>query len=324
MAHNIERQQLPMALRVYISLVGIAGAAWLAYLVSVAPWSSSAIVETGLFTLLVIAAGSFPLPVAPRVKADVATAALFGAALLLEPGAAALAATFGIVGFTFLLRYRGDRLRLPWYKYPFNGGATALYVGLASVVFHDLSADGQLLSPAVAAAAATMYMANTVVVTVAASLQMATNPLRFWWMGTRDNGLAELSLLAFGFLGAVAYRESPWTVVALFLPVAIIYVAFSRLARTNTELEDALRRLEALQGQIATNAKLASVGAMSLDMAHQIKNPLAILMGRLETFGDRIEEESPHRRHVDVALNAGWRMSSSRVSRRWATGSPCG
>ena len=46
-------------------------------------------------------------------------------------------------------RFRGDRLRLPWYKYPFNAAATALYVGLASMLFHGLSADGELMTVAV-------------------------------------------------------------------------------------------------------------------------------------------------------------------------------
>jgi hypothetical protein len=55
---------------------------------------------------------------------------------------------------------------------------------------------------------------------------MFMNPFRFWWDGTRENGLAELSLLAYGFLGAVLYDVSPWTSLALFPPVIILYVAF--------------------------------------------------------------------------------------------------
>ena len=146
-----------------------------------------------------------------------------------------------------------------------------------------------------------MYLANTSLVTGAASLQMGLNPLRFWWMGTKENGLTELSLFAFGFLGAMAYLQSPWTIAALIIPVAIIYVAFSRLAGANV-------RLEALQGQIATDAKLASIGAISLDLAHQINNPLTILLGRLESLLDRAADDSRLRRLVDSAASAGWRI----------------
>jgi signal transduction histidine kinase len=96
--------------------------------------------------------------------------------------------------------------------------------------------------------------------------------------------------------------------VALFIPVAIIYIAFSRLARSNARLEEALKKLEALQGQILSTSKLASVGAISLDLAHQIKNPLAILLGRLEGLQDQLEEGSRARSRLDIALEAGWRI----------------
>ena len=299
---------LPKPLRAYIALVALAGTAWIVTLLWRVELISSALVETGFFFVLILAAGSFPLPVAPKVKSDVTTAVLFAAVLLLEPGMAALAAAAGVVTYTVLIRYWGDRLRLPWYKYPFNAGAAALYVGGAAAVFDALAPDGNLLTPSVPAAAAVGYALNTVLITGAVALQTSMNPLRLWWLGNKENGLAEIGLLSFGYLGAVAYRESPWTVVALFIPVAVIYFAFSRLARTNTQLEDATHRLEGLQGQIANNAKLASIGAISLDIAHQLKNPLAILLGRLETLQDRIAKENPAQRHVDTAMAAGWRI----------------
>ena len=279
--------------------------------------------EAGLFALLLVVAGSFPLPVGPKVKTDVSTAVLFAAVLLFEPGVAALAASVGIVTYTLLLRFWGERLRLPWYKYPFNAGATALYVGLAAVVFDALSTGGELLTLAVVPVALTGYVAGTFLVTGAASLQTGMHPLRFWWMGTRENGPAEVSLLAFGFLGALVYRESAWTILALVVPVAMIYLAFSRLARANTQLAEAVEKVEALQGRIASTAKLASVGAMSVDMAHQIKNPLTILLGRLEMLGDSVEKESRARRHLDIAVNTGWRIQeltnafTSKARARW-------
>ena len=266
-------------------------------------WNLTTLGEMGVATLLVVIAGSFPLPVAPKVKTDVTTAVIFAAALLLEPGAAALVATIGVVTYTYF------RLRLPWYKYPFNAGVVALYVGAASLVFHTLASQDALLSPAVVPAAAIMYGMNTVLISIAASLQMKANPVRFWVVGTIENGPAELALLAFGFLGGLLYRESPWTILVLFIPVAIIYLAFSRLARTNADLQDALGRLEALQGRIANDAKLTSIGALSVDMAHQIKNPLAIVMGRLEILKDHLEKDGiQHLRQVNIALGASRRI----------------
>jgi hypothetical protein len=245
----------PKRLLAYLDLIGVVGAAWLAFLVHGADWGPSTLGEAGLFVLLLAAAGSYPLPVAPKAIADVTTAVLFGAVLLLEPGPAALAAVAGKLASNLLVLLWGDRLRLPgykfpFYKYPFNLGETALSTGLASLLFHTLAPGESLLVPGVAAAAAAIYLANTLLVTGAVSFDTGISPLRFWWLGTRENGPAELSLLAFGFLGAVVYQQSPWTVVALFIPVAIIYVAFSRLARSNARLEEALKKLEALQGHI--------------------------------------------------------------------------
>ena len=114
--------------------------------------------------------------------------------------------------------------------------------------------------------------------------------------------------MAFGFLGAVAYRENPWTVVALFIPVAVIYLAFSRLARTNHRLEQTLGDVRSLQGRIVSTSKLASIGAVSLDLTHQIKNPLTILLGRLEELQERMSNGNGAARHLDIAMDAGWRI----------------
>jgi signal transduction histidine kinase len=69
-----------------------------------------------------------------------------------------------------------------------------------------------------------------------------------------------------------------------------------------------MHKLEGLQGQISNSAKLSSIGAISLDMAHQIKNPLTILLGRLENLLEGVAEESPVRRDLDSAVTAGWRI----------------
>ncbi len=285
----------------YVALVCIGSMALLAYLATGVEWQLSTLGEMGLFILLIVAAGSFPLPVAPTTKADVSTAVLFGAVLLLDPGIAALTGAIDIAVYNVLLRYHGERMRWPWYQYPFNAAATALYMGLASLQFQAMAPGDSLLTFAAAPTAIVVYMVNTVLITGAVSAQFMVNPLRFWWTGTKENGPAEVSLLAFGFLGAVVYEDSPWTVVALFIPVAVIYVAFSRLARSNSQLADALRDL-------VSTSKLASVGAISLDLAHQIKNPLAIMLGRLEGLQGRLEEGTHERRHLDIAQEAGWRI----------------
>lgn len=304
---------LPIRVNLLSGCVALAGLAVMIYLGMNEEWSLFVVANTCFFILLIIVTGSFPLPVAPRATADISTAVLFGVALLLEPGIAVFTAVAGKSISYLTVRGLGDRLKLPgyrypYYKYPFNLGEVAITAGVTSFVFHTLGTTGDYLTPVIILAGAAMYLTNTALITAIVSVEMKINPLLFWWMGTKENGAAEISLLSFGFLGAVVYQESPWTSAALIIPVAVIYVAFSRLASSNTRLEDALERLEALQGRILSTAKLASIGAISLDLAHQIKNPLAIMLGRLEGLQDRLEEGTRERRHVDIAQDAGWRI----------------
>ena len=256
MSEKEVRAGLPRSLRAYIVLVAVGGMVWLTYLAQSVEWGPSVLGEMGFFVALIVLAGSFPLPVGPRVKTDVAATALFAAALLLEPGAAALAGAVGVVTYTLLLRFWGQKIRVPWYKYPFNAGATALCVGMASALFHELAAGEGLLSTAVVPAACVYYLVNTGLVSGAAGLQLGVSPLRFWWKGTKDNGIAELSLFAFAFLGAVIYNESPWTVAVLFMPVAIIYIAFSRLAQKIQERELAEEALQKAKEELEIRVEM--------------------------------------------------------------------
>ena len=62
--------------------------------------------------------------------------------------------------------------------------------------------------------------------------------------------------------------------------------------------------LEALQGKLLSASKLASVGAIALDLTHQIKNPLAILVGRLEGLRELLIEDSKEQRYLNSAMRA--------------------
>ena len=152
--------------------------------------------------------------------------------------------TVGLVTYTVLIRFWGMKLRLPWYKYPFNAGQTALFMGLTSLVFHGLSTGDAVLSAAAVPAAVTYYLVNTTLVSCAAGLHMQVNPINVWRSGTRENGLAEVAFFAFGFLGGIFYQESPWTIVALSVPIGVIYIAFFRLAQKISERERAEEDLQ--------------------------------------------------------------------------------
>ncbi|MBI2866179.1 MAG: HAMP domain-containing histidine kinase, partial [Chloroflexi bacterium] len=297
-------------LLVLISAVWLAGMMGLAYLGRYhSAWSLSQVETMVLVLGLVVLAGFSPIPVAPRVKAGLTTAPLFTGALLLSPGNAALIAVVGSMLYQVGLRDGPEKLRLPWFKYPFNAGEAALSTGAASLVFSLLTgSELTLVTPAVLAAAGVMYLLNSGLVATAAALQQGMRPHQVWWTGTRENGPAEVALYSFGLLGAVAINVSPWLLPSFLLPVSIIYIAFSRLAKANTRLEDALATLRELQGRMVASSKLASVGALSLDLSHQLKNPLFILTGRLESLQRRLTPEDPARRSLETALQAAWRI----------------
>ena len=305
-------QALPIRIKLISAAAAVAGLAVFGSLGLGEDWGLSVLAGSAFFMVLIIITGSFPLPVAPRATTDISTAVLFAGALVLEPGVAVFTAVVGKLVSYLILKNLGDLLHLPGYqhpyhKYPFNLCEVAITTGVTSYLFHTIGAGGELFTLAVAAAAA-MYLVNTSLVTAIVSLEMKINPFGFWWMGTRANGAAELGLLSFGFLGAVVYQESPWASPALIIPVAVIYLAFSNLAGANTRLGETLQRLESLQGRIVSTSKLASIGAISLDLAHQIKNPLAIVLGRIDGLRDGFGAGTKERRNIDIALDAGWRI----------------
>ena len=302
-------QQLnKQALWILVGATGVIGAALLAYLLSDMTWTSQVAQRTALFAGLVVLAGYFPFPIGPRIKAGVTTAPLFGAALLLPVGAAALAAVVGTVSYQLLLRTRGEpELRLPWYKYPFNSGEVILSTTAGAAVFQALG--GDIFSVvAVAGAAAAMFLANTGLVSVVVGVQIRMHPATIWWMSSREGSLVEVSLFAFGYLGAIAYNQLSWSLVALFIPVGIVYLAFKRLATANLLLEDALGEVKAMQGRLHNTAKVASIGTFAMDLAHQLRNPLFSVTGRLELLQAKVLHQRGLEEHVDAALVAAWRM----------------
>jgi signal transduction histidine kinase len=308
---------------VMIGMVVAGGAVWSAYLGSQFEWGVELVASTSLLAVLVMVAGLFPIPVAPRVKAGMTTAPLFAAALVLPPGGVVIAAVVGGLTYQAALRFRSPHVQVPWYQIIFNVGETALSTGVAAFLFDRMADDG-LISAAIILAAAAMYLINSSLISLIAATQLRESPLKFWWMGTRESGLAELSLYALGYLGALAYESNALAITAVLLPVFIVYHAFSSITRTNTQLERALDDIRTLQGQLLQNAKLATLGTLTLDLAHQLKNPLFIVTGRLENLMWKIPKGDPIALQLDEALQAAWRTNQlieaflNEAQQRWA------
>ena len=63
-----------------------------------------------------------------------------------------------------------------------------------------------------------------------------------------------------------------------------------------------------MQGKLHNTAKVASIGTFAMDLAHQLRNPLFSVTGRLELLQAKVLHQKGLEEHVEAALTAAWRM----------------
>lgn len=70
--------------------------------------------------------------------------------------------------------------------------------------------------------------------------------------------------------------------------VAVIY-DISERKESERRLQDAFRKLSEVQGQLIHTAKMAAVGQLASSVVHEIKNPLAIILGGMEYLDSSLD-----------------------------------
>jgi two-component system NtrC family sensor kinase len=88
---------------------------------------------------------------------------------------------------------------------------------------------------------------------------------------------------------------------------------FNRMA-TNLQAanEELVRQAEErlrLEQEVQQAQKLAAVGMLAAEVAHEIGTPLNVISGRAEVLGRVVPQEHPERRHLDVILKQTQRIS---------------
>jgi signal transduction histidine kinase len=109
------------------------------------------------------------------------------------------------------------------------------------------------------------------------------------------------ALIAGGLMATAATLEPPWIgwtgvtlLVMLFgLPAVVVGIVAERerssrgeVERLNTDLEGTLKRLQATQRELLVAERMATVGRLSLKVAHEVRNPIAAIELNAELLQD--------------------------------------
>jgi signal transduction histidine kinase len=302
-------------IRIYVALLTVIAAATVTWLAVYRPfYLSSSIVLQIVFLALACLAEPYPIHVAPKTKVSVITAVVFASVLLFEPLAAV-----GIAGISMAVSSLLLKRKKTWTNRFFDISQYILVTAGAAFVYGflgTLNAAPALISAygilRVIAAAATMYLLNTVAVSVIVALQLHKNPAGIWVSGVKSSAVEEMALVAIGLISALLVQQSPWAIVLLLVPVFVIYYSFKHMAALNLKVESQLEELKAAQSQLVESARLAAIGTMAAGIAHQINNPMFVIRGRAETLCEDADEhlKTPSaKRAVQVIFEMADRVS---------------
>jgi signal transduction histidine kinase len=129
------------------------------------------------------------------------------------------------------------------------------------------------------------------------------------WAGLLLTGLAGLSYWAAAWM---APPRAEWTAVVILMGLvglpafALGHVADrerrarAEVERLNAELTQTLTRLQAAQEELVVAERMATVGKLSLKVAHEVRNPIAAIELNAEILGD-IVRERPDPEMVEAA-----------------------
>jgi putative nucleotidyltransferase with HDIG domain len=182
-----------------------------------------------LFAGVAAVAQMRPIHLSSSIKVTAEDAATFAAALTLGPFLSALVAGSSTL---VVLRTSPDE---PFSARAFNAAASALGTGCAALAFALLAPNGLVLVPAtvlaVVAAAATKYVVETVLIDGAVGLQQRRNPLLTWWPIHRRDMLPHALLYGLGVAAAFTTDWSPWAIVLVVAPAALLLLYLQQSAR---------------------------------------------------------------------------------------------
>ena len=109
-------------------------------------------------------------------------------------------------------------------------------------------------------------------------------------------------------LGKPAIREVGRMADAFESMRRALAARLEELARTNRELEDRQARLSALQAELIQRDRLAVAGQIVVQLAHEIRNPVANVRNCLELLRRRLQDDPEALEFADLAIDELLRM----------------
>jgi signal transduction histidine kinase len=260
---------LPLAARLYLWLMVVAAGGGLGVLTlqQPEPQAPNLLVVAELAALTVVAQ-HFPLALGPRRQLDLSLAVHFAIVLVagMPLAMAVVGASEGLGQGTLMLRrnpHTGKRMR-GLYGVLFNTSQAMLAAAVAGQVQAAVlalpAAPFGLL--AVPAAAAALYLANTLAVAVMVGLHRGQHPFTVWRADRGWSALQAAGLLLLGFAAAHTAADDPWVPLVMTLPAALTYAALQRTA--------------AAEAAVRARDEFLSVAA------HELRTPLTSLQGYAE------------------------------------------
>lgn len=318
--------KLPFAARIYVVLLSTSGLALAA--VAAARIPHAVAYECLPFILLSALASTMRvrlLPLALRSRseqsgaAEMSVAFAFSYTAVLLGGAypGALAGLASGIASSLLFTSR----RPPLYRIAFNGASLVWSAWIAALVVGWIGpafSGGPLWRAVMAVAASTYayYLVNTMSVAGAVSL---TQRLPFW--STWSEGFLWTAAPGY-FLGAlaaagIAFYYAQVHLLSFVVTLPALYLSYRSYKAYIGKVEETQTRLEEVQAlykeslQLVTQAeKLASIGRLAGGVAHEINNPLMVILGRAELALMDVPEEQAMAKDLEIIISETKRIAN--------------
>ena len=196
--------------------------------------------------LCVFAAIAYRHPIHFDTKSSVIldTSVIFASVLLFPPGTAILIMLLAVLFGNISRRVEREELT-------FNVSQSVIQTALAGGVLlaagwepGSLDLNGGWTLAMIGLAAVTIYLTNTILVTVVIALHTGMNPVRLWIQSTtRNDGIEQGGQFTLGVLAAIVASEQGWALPLLFVPALIIGLSLSRQFELRARTIQSVQRL---------------------------------------------------------------------------------